>query len=80
MGVFKLDLMTLLVLFVVISVIFTMTSGAKEEKTTAPAATVEKPLVQGMNNTSGNAEFSTTNFQGVSPKINHSKFASKTWN
>ena len=80
MGAFKLDLMTLLVLFVVISVIFTMTSGAKEEKVSAPASTVEKPLVQGMNSTSPQAEFSTASFRNRSPKVNHSKFASKTWN
>ena len=79
MGAFKLDLMTILVLFVILSVIFTMTSGVNESKTAAPAATVQKPVVQGMSNVSA-TEFSTASFENISPKVTGSRFASRTWN
>ncbi|WP_455376289.1 hypothetical protein [Kaarinaea lacus] len=79
MGVFKLDLMTILVLFVILSVIFTMTSGAKETKSVAPATTVQKPVVQGFSNVNA-SEFSTTSIRGMSPKVTGAKFGSKTWN
>lgn len=80
MGAFKLDLMTLLVIFVVISVFFTMTSGKKDDKSAAPVTSVEKPLVQGMNNNVNSAEYSTASFRSLSPKVNHSKFSNRTWN
>ena len=80
MGAFKLDLMTLLVIFVVISVIFTMTSGKNEEKSAVPATAVEKPIVQGMNHDVKAADFSTANFRQMSPRVTRSKFAPKTWN
>lgn len=79
MGAFKLDLMTILVLFVVLSVIFTMTSGAKESKSVAPASTVQKPVAQGISNVNA-TEFSTANFRGLSPKVTGAKFSSKAWN
>ena len=77
MGAFKLDLMTILVLFVVLSVVFTMTSGSKETNSAAPSA-VEKPLVQGFSNV--NADFSTTSYRSSSAKISHSRIVGKTWN
>jgi len=79
MGAFKLDLMTILVLFVVLSVIFTMTSGMKESRPAAPAATVQKPVVQGMSNVS-TTELSTANFSNLSPKVTGTRFAARTWN
>jgi len=79
MGAFKLDLMTILVLFVVLSVIITMASGAKETKTVAPATTVQKPLVQGMSDVSAK-EFSTANFRKLSPNVTGSRFSSRSWN
>ena len=79
MGVFKLDLMTILVLFVILSVILTMTSGAKETKSVAPASTVQKPVVQGFSNVNA-SEFSTTSIRSVAPKVTGAKFVSKTWN
>jgi len=79
MGVFKLDLMTILVLFVVLSVIFTMTSGAKENKQVSPATAVQKPLVQGLNNVKA-AEYSTINYSSMSPAVNNSRLSGRTWN
>ena len=79
MGAFKLDLMTLLVLFVVISVVFTMTTGSKETKSAAPATTVGKPLVQGFSNVNA-GNFSSTGYRSSSQKISRSRFTGKTWN
>ena len=79
MGAFKLDLMTILVLFVVLSVIFTMTSGAKETKADAPAAAVQKSAVNGISNVSA-TEFSTESYRTISPKITNSQFSSRSWN
>ncbi len=79
MGVFKLDLMTILVLFVILSVVLTMTSGAKETKQVAPAATVQKPVVQGFSNVNS-SEFSTTSLRRMSPKVTGYQYAGKTWN
>ena len=78
MGAFKLDLMTLLVIFVVISVFFTMSSGHKESQPVAPVTSTEKPVVQGMSQNS-NAEFSTASFKKLSPKVNSSRFSTRTW-
>jgi len=79
MGVFKLDLMTILVLFVVLSVIFTMTSGAGETKSVTPNTALQKPLVQGMEN-SKNVEFSNINYRNVAPTSSNTRFTGKTWN
>lgn len=79
MGAFKLDLMTILVLFVVLSVVFTMTSGAKESKSEEPATSVQKPVTQGMNNVNA-TEYSTANFRSISPRVSGAKFDGKTWN
>lgn len=79
MGVFKLDLMTILVLFVILSVVLTMTSGVKETKPVAPAATVNKPVTQGFSNV-GSVEFSTASMKRMSPKVTGYQYAGKTWN
>ena len=79
MGVFKLDLMTILVLFVILSVVLTMTSGAKETKQVAPAGTVQKPVAQGFSNVNS-SEFSTASIRRMSPKVTGYQYAGKTWN
>ena len=81
MGVFKLDLMTLLVLFVVLSVILTMTSGNKDSKSVAPPTAVEKPLVQGMSDTNARVnEISAASMRGLSSSVTQAKYSSRTWN
>lgn len=79
MGAFKLDLMTLLVIFVVISVVLTMTAGPKEKQHPIPNSTVEKPLVQGFGNVNS-ATVSRTGFRGTSARISQPGIVGKTWN
>ena len=78
MGVFKLDLMTLLVLFVVLSVIVTMTAGTKEGEQSDVGQIIPKSSVSSVNKV-GVANSAASAFRVTPTVIPQSKFSSKTF-
>ena len=78
MGVFKLDLMTLLVLFVVLSVVVTMTAGSKEGNQNSVGQVIPKAPVSTVNKM-GTAN-TDSSFRVAPVAISNAKFVSKTWN
>ena len=78
MGVFKLDLMTLLVVFVVLSVIFTMTAGSKDGDQAAIGQVIPQAPVSV--NKVGSAYSSGNEFRMAPVAIPKSRYSSKTWN
>jgi len=82
MGVFKLDLMTLLVIFVVLSVVFTMTAGSsdKEQQTSNPVQSAPHAPTGIGNSKVSSASSSNSMFASNPVVIPQSKFSNPTWN
>ena len=80
MGVFKLDLMTLLVIFVVLSVIVTMTAGSKDSDHTSVGQAIPKAPMSSVNKVDVGVVDSTNGFRVAPTVIPQSRFVSKTWN
>lgn len=78
MGVFKLDLMTLLVLFVVLSVIVTMTAGTKESEQSNDGQIIPKTSVSSVDKV-GTANSAASAFRVAPAVIPQSRFSSKTF-
>ena len=83
MGAFKLDLMTILVLFVLLSVFLTMTADPKKKNSAVTNPTIDRPISQGANKV-GDTGFSNADYRTSSrilPRsLPQSKFVNKTWN
>jgi len=81
MGVFKLDLMTLLVIFVVLSVVFTMFSGSKDnDQNNAVQSTPRAPIEMGSVNKVSTGGHSSSMFRSAPVVVSESKFSGKPWN
>ena len=79
MGVFKLDLMTLLVLFVVLSVIVTMTAGSTDGEKASVGQVIPQAPASSVNKV-GTAYTTVNGFRTAPVVIPQSKFTGKTWN
>jgi len=79
MGVFKLDLMTLLVVFVVLSVVVTMMAGNKGKEQPNIDQINPKTTINTINKV-GTASYSTSDFSVAPAVIPQSRIASRTWN
>ena len=79
MGAFKLDLMTILVLFVLISVFLTMTTDPKKNSSAVTNSAIDRAIPQAANKV-GMTGFSNAGYRTSSTILPRSKFATKTWN
>jgi len=81
MGVFKLDLMTILVIFVVLSVVFTMMAGSNDNETAnAVRTTPSSPAELSSVNKVSAAGYSQSMFHSAPVVISESRFTGKSWN
>jgi len=81
MGVFKLDLMTLLVIFVVLSVVVTMFASSKDSDQNNSLHSVPSTPVQMESvNKVSSSSYSKSMFRSAPIVVSESKFSGKSWN
>ena len=81
MGVFKLDLMTILVIFVVLSVVVTMFTGAKDnDQNNAVQSTPRTSIETGSVNKVTSSSYSSSMFRSSPVVVSEAKFSGKPWN
>ena len=81
MGVFKLDLMTLLVIFVVLSVVATMFAGSKDsDQKNSLHSVPSTPIHMDSANKVSSSRYSKSMFGSARIAISESKFSGKSWN